>query len=158
MTTMAPPAARTEYCLGPVSQIPVGEGREFAVEDKLIAVFHLRGGRVLASQALCPHREGPLADGLLGGTTIVCPLHGWKFDLTTGEARMGTCGIAVYPVRVSPEGDLYLTLGADAPDPVKGPFEGPSYPVFTKPDIPTPDLRDAEEPSSSPPRPDPHLE
>lgn len=156
MATLPSPAG-TEYRLGPVTQIPPGEGREFSVEDKLIAVFHLRDGRVFATQALCPHREGPLADGLIGGTTVVCPYHAWKFDMTTGEAKMGACGIAVYPVRLSPEGEVYLTLGADAPDPVDGPVEGPNYPIFTGPGIPMPDLRDAEEPTDAPPRPDPHL-
>ena len=157
MTATLLPSVGTEYCLGPVSQIPFGEGREFAVENKLIAVFHLRDGRVFATQALCPHRDGPLADGLIGGTTVVCPYHAWKFDMTTGEAKMGSCGIAVYPVRLSPEGDVYLTLGADAPEPVEGPVEGPNYPIFTGPSIPAPDLRHAEEPSGPPPRPDPHF-
>ena len=64
---------------------------------------HTRKG-VYATQAECPHRQGPLADGLIGGATVVCPFHAWKFDLTTGEALMGQCGIQTYPVRLSEVG------------------------------------------------------
>ncbi len=63
-------------------------------------MFHTRGGDVYAVQAECPHRGGPLADGLVGGTTLICPLHAWKFDLTTGQALFGDCGLKTYPVRV----------------------------------------------------------
>jgi nitrite reductase (NADH) small subunit len=41
---------------------------------------------VHVTQARCPHRGGPLVDGLLGGTVIVCPLHGYRFDVVTGAA------------------------------------------------------------------------
>jgi nitrite reductase (NADH) small subunit len=88
----------TKHKLGTISQIPQGEGRNFQVDDRQIAVFHARSGQLFATQASCPHRQGPLADGLVGGTTLVCPLHEWSFDLTTGKALNGACGIAVYPV------------------------------------------------------------
>ena len=87
----------TEYALGSVTQIPPGEGREFTVDGLLLAVFHARSGAVYATQATCPHRNGPLADGLLGGSTLVCPFHAWRFDLTTGKPLLGECAIAVYP-------------------------------------------------------------
>jgi nitrite reductase (NADH) small subunit len=51
-------------------------------------------------QAACPHKGGPLADGLVGGTTLICPLHAWKFDLATGQALFGDCGLKTYPVCV----------------------------------------------------------
>jgi len=53
---------------------------------------------------------GPLADGLIGGNTLVCPLHSWKFDLSTGEALSGDCGIKTYSVRVDEAGRILLTL------------------------------------------------
>lgn len=120
-----------EHCLGPLSQIPIGEGRDFVVEDQTVAVFRTRGGGVFASQAACPHRVGPLSDGLLGGTTIVCPLHAWKFDLTTGKALLGTCDLAVHAVRVDETGQIYLTL-QDDPTPGDAGENGPDYPIFTK--------------------------
>ena len=90
----------TETVLGPVSEIPLGEGRTFAIGSERIAVFRARTGQLFAVQAECPHRGGPLADGLLGGTTLICPLHSWKFDLTSGAALMGECGLKTFPVRI----------------------------------------------------------
>ncbi len=62
------------YRLGPVDQIPLGEGRAFAVGDEQMAVFRLREGRLRALAAVSPHRGGPLADGLVDGQQVVCPL------------------------------------------------------------------------------------
>lgn len=90
----------TEIKLGPVAAIPLGEGRTYAVNGENIAVFRTRAGAVYAVQAACPHRGGPLADGLVGGTTLICPLHGWKFDLSTGHALFGDCGVKTFPVRI----------------------------------------------------------
>lgn len=107
--TIAPEIGR-ECLLGPLSQIPPGEGREFRVYGRQIAVFHARSGAVYATQAICPHREGPLVDGLLGGSVLVCPLHAWKFDLSTGSAISGDCPITTYPVRLDDEGRIVLTI------------------------------------------------
>jgi len=98
-----------EISLGPVAQIPLGEGRNFRVEETKVAVFHTRQG-VFATQAECPHRQGPLADGLVGGTSVICPFHAWKFDLTTGQPLMGQCAIQTYPVRLTETGNILLTL------------------------------------------------
>jgi nitrite reductase (NADH) small subunit len=86
--------------IGPLSGIPRGEGRTFEVNGEMIAVFHTRQGEVRAVQAACPHRGGPLADGLVGGDTVVCPLHARKYDLATGAVISGECPIKSYPVRV----------------------------------------------------------
>ncbi len=94
---------------GRVSDIPPGEGREFSVGAERIAIFRMRSGKVYAIGAVCPHREGPLADGLTGGTTVICPFHGRKFDLITGEASEG-CGVKTYPVEIEENGVIMLTL------------------------------------------------
>ena len=70
--------------LGEADQIPWGEGRVFQVNNRPVAVFRARHGAVYATQAWCTHQEGPLADGLLGGSTLVCPLHQFRFNLDTG--------------------------------------------------------------------------
>jgi nitrite reductase (NADH) small subunit len=98
-----------EVVLGPAAAIPLGEGREFEIASERIAVFRIRSGGVFAVQAQCPHKAGPLADGLLGGSTLVCPLHAWKFDLATGEALNGDCGLKIYPVRLDQENRIVLT-------------------------------------------------
>lgn len=105
-----------EFTLGPPHLIPPGEGRNFDVLGERIAVFHTRSGEVFATQAECPHRSGSLADGLVGGRSVICPLHAWKFDLTTGEPLLGDCKLTTYPVRLSADGEIVLTICA-APAP-----------------------------------------
>ena len=59
-------AIATQYALGPLDNIPLGEARVFRVDGRDIAVFRCRSGEVFATSAECPHRGGPLADGLVG--------------------------------------------------------------------------------------------
>ena len=103
---------REEYAIGPVEQIPLGEGRTFEVMGLRVAVFRTRSDEVYASQAACPHKEGPLADGMLGGSTIMCPLHDRQYDLTTGREVGGECELTIYPVRREMDGTLLLSLPA----------------------------------------------
>ena len=109
-----------ERAVATLDQIPAGEGRVFLIDGKEIAVFHTHDGSAYATQAHCPHRNGPLADGLLGGATVVCPLHDRTYDLKTG------CGlsheratIAAYPTRVAQDGRIWL-------DPVPLPSPAPA--------------------------------
>lgn len=96
---------------GPLDRIPVGEGRTFSVDGEEIAVFRTRAGGVHAVQARCPHRGGPLADGIVGGDRVVCPLHAYAFDLPTGASvRDGCPALRVYRVSVSSAGDLLLSV------------------------------------------------
>ena len=105
------------FKLGLLSEIPEGEGRTFSVGDHRVAVFHSRQGRVFATQAECPHRGGPLSDGLVGGTTLVCPLHEWSFDLLSGMTLNGTCGLRTYPVTLGRDGALVLDMEEDGTQP-----------------------------------------
>lgn len=99
----------TLHCLGPVAAIPPGEGRVYRVGEKEVAVFRLRNGEVYASDARCPHRGGPLADGLVGDGRVICPLHGFTFDLATGCASSADCPpLATYRAFVDAPGDVLL--------------------------------------------------
>jgi nitrite reductase (NADH) small subunit len=100
----------SRFNLGPMAQIPPGEGRRFAVDGLEVAVFRTRDGALYATQARCPHRAGPLADGLLGASTLVCPLHERRFDLHTGQALQGDCALTVYPVSRGPADDLLIDV------------------------------------------------
>ena len=95
--------------LGSAAQIPLGEGRRFEVGGMAIAVFRSRQGRVYAAQAECPHRAGPLADGLLGGETLICPLHNFRFNLETGEPLSNDCqSLMTYPVALNEDGEIII--------------------------------------------------
>ena len=79
------PSPKRLVNLGSVDFIPLGEGRAYKVGDVGIAVFRQRDGKLFATQSQCPHRQGPLADGIVGAGTVICPFHAWKFDLATGR-------------------------------------------------------------------------
>ena len=116
-----------ELTLGPLALIPPGEGRNFDVLGERVAVFHTRTGEVFATQANCPHKNGPLADGLVGNRSVICPLHAWKFDLATGEPLLGECKLTRYPVRLSEDSNIVLTVGV--PDGSRA-FERPNLRVM----------------------------
>jgi nitrite reductase/ring-hydroxylating ferredoxin subunit len=99
---------RTATTLGPLTDIPLGEGRSYAVDGQMIAVFRLRDGSLRAVDAVCPHKGGPLADGQIDNKVVVCPLHLNAWDLATGCSQSGQPAINVYPVRV--DGDQ-IVLG-----------------------------------------------
>jgi nitrite reductase (NADH) small subunit len=75
---------RIAYC----RDIPLREGRAVKVGNREIAIFNL-GDRFLAVDNRCPHRGGPLADGIVSGTAVVCPLHAWRMCLETGRGVNG---------------------------------------------------------------------
>ena len=82
---MRRPGSRTaSHILGPVDQIPFGEGRAFGVDGEQVAVFRLRDGTLRALSAVCPHRGGPIADGTIDRQVVMCPLHQHAFSLETG--------------------------------------------------------------------------
>lgn len=75
--------------LGPVDYIPLGQGLCFVILDTEIAVIRSRTGKIFAIENRCPHRQGPLSEGIIGNGKVVCPLHGHKFDLATGQGSEG---------------------------------------------------------------------
>ncbi len=110
MATTFPPS-KVLYNLGSLSRIPAGEGRTFQIEDATVAVFHTRSGKLFATQALCPHRGGPLSDGLVGADKVICPLHAYKFDLASGCAEGQQCErLKTYDITLNARGDVLLSL------------------------------------------------
>jgi nitrite reductase (NADH) small subunit len=100
-----------EVCIAPVEAIPAGEGRNFTVARQRLAVFRQRDGRLFATQESCPHRGGPLAEGVVGGGEVICPYHSYRFDLTTGVcANDAACRLQTYPVR-DEDGWIVVSLG-----------------------------------------------
>ncbi len=66
-------------------EIPAGGGMAVEVRGRVIALFHARDGKFYAIDNACRHQGGPLAEGEVDGHTVFCPLHGWAYDITTGE-------------------------------------------------------------------------
>jgi len=108
--TEARSTARVRCCR--IEQIALGMGRAFEIEGRSVAVFRTRGGTVLAADNECPHRGGPLADGILAGGQIVCPLHAFRFNLSTGACDQdGACELNLYPVEIH-EGWIFIRVPA----------------------------------------------
>ena len=105
-----PPGSGAEHDLGPLEQVPLGEGRAFVVGGEQVAVFRLRDGRVRALSAVCPHRGGPIADGQTDSRVVMCPLHHNTFELDTGCSVTGETPLRSYPVRVDDDGTLLLSV------------------------------------------------
>ena len=93
-----------------VDAIPPGEGRAFSVGERRIAVFRNRKGQLFATQASCPHKDGPLFDGLVGSCTVICPLHGKAFDLVSGSCSDPAYVVKTYPVRLDDDGRVLVEL------------------------------------------------
>jgi nitrite reductase (NADH) small subunit len=107
--------ARTprEIDLGPLELVPIGRVRVVDVGRRRIAVHRTRGGEVFASQASCPHRGESLEGGIIGGRMVLCPGHGYAFNLATGR-RVGASSerLRTYVTRVSDEGRILVELDA----------------------------------------------
>ncbi len=80
-------------------EIPAtGSAAEFAAAGVSVCVVN-NNGELAAVDALCPHRQGPLAEGWLESGKIVCPWHAWGFDLKNGECPEENSRVAVYPLK-----------------------------------------------------------
>jgi nitrite reductase (NADH) small subunit len=100
---------QTVVRLGSVSRIPAGQGRCYVVGSEEIAVFRQRDGRLFATQNRCPHRQGPLSEGVMGGGHVICPLHGHRFNLEGGAGSEGGECLKVYRV-TDADGEILLNL------------------------------------------------
>ena len=106
---MAEGIATLTVNLGSISRIPEGQGRCYVVGAEEIAVFRQRDGRLFATQNRCPHRQGPLSEGVVGGGQVICPLHAHRFDLNGGTGNEpGEC-VRVFQVKVV-HGEIVLSL------------------------------------------------
>jgi nitrite reductase (NADH) small subunit len=88
--------------------VPIGEGRAVTVEGRRLAVFNTGEGWYALENA-CPHRGGPLADGILADRCVACPLHDRRYDLETGAALTDGPDVAAYRVSVR-EGSVLVDL------------------------------------------------
>ena len=95
--------------IGEVSQVSPGNARTLPVQGgEEIAVFHTLDNQFYALINKCPHKAGPLSEGIVHGHVVTCPLHNWNISLKTGEALGEDSGcVPTIPLRVD-AGRIYL--------------------------------------------------
>ena len=89
-------------------EISPGEGKVVVALGRVLALFHVEG-KYFALDNSCPHRGGPLGEGHLDGGVVVCPWHGWRFDLRSGQSPVNSCH-SVRTVPIEQEGDELFAL------------------------------------------------
>ena len=81
-------------------EVPPGMIREFQIDGKTFALANVEG-KLYAINNLCLHRGGPLGQGMVEGSKIVCPWHGWAWDTQTGAAVQNSqMKVSVYPLKI----------------------------------------------------------
>jgi nitrite reductase (NADH) small subunit len=93
-----------------LQDIPKLGSRVIRTDTMSIAVFRTSGDEVFAMKDECPHKKGPLSQGIVHGSTVTCPLHNWKIDLASGEALGPDEGCTnVFPAKVE-NGKVYISF------------------------------------------------
>lgn len=87
--------------IGALTDIPQQGARVVKTAHGCIAVFRTADDHVFALDDRCPHKGGPLSEGIVHGTSVTCPLHNWVFDMNSGQAQGADEGmVRSYPIRV----------------------------------------------------------
>ncbi len=98
------------FDIGPIDHIPRRGARVVKTPRRHIAVFRTASDEVFALENRCPHRGGPLSEGIVHGRKVACPLHNWIIDLETGMATGADKGcVERFPVKVE-KGRIYLEM------------------------------------------------
>lgn len=99
------------YRIAKVEDIPEGERVFFELEKQPIVLFSIKG-QFLATGDVCTHDMGSIGEGEIIGDEIVCPRHGARFNMKTGEVMSfpAVTGIPVYPVRII---DGHIEVGVE---------------------------------------------
>lgn len=89
--------------VGAAADVAPGSVKAVDVSGQEVAVYNV-DGKFYATSNVCPHQGGPLAEGMLEGTSIICPWHAWAFDVETGASPVNPrAKVPCFPVKV--EGD-----------------------------------------------------
>ncbi|HHB92248.1 MAG TPA: nitrite reductase small subunit NirD [Thioploca sp.] len=97
--------------IGKLNDIPVLGSRVVQTERGEIAIFRTSDDAIFAIANNCPHKEGPLADGIIHGHKVTCPLHNWQINLENGEAIAPDQGCAEsFKIEVDTDGNLLLNI------------------------------------------------
>jgi len=93
--------------VGAAAELGDGQAKVVELNGRSVAVFNV-AGRYYAIDNVCPHRGGPLGEGDVEGNIVVCPWHGWRWDVTTGaNANNPAVKVGCYPVTVE-QGTIFV--------------------------------------------------
>lgn len=96
--------------VGNYSDLPDRLGKTVIIGDLEVAVFKLTNGNVKAIENKCPHKGGVLADGMVSGEHVFCPMHDWKINVTDGLVQAPDEGcVKTYKIEVKEE-EVYVLL------------------------------------------------
>ena len=98
--------------IGAIDNIPVQGARRLSIghSGRPIAVFRTRDDKFFALVDECPHRQGPLSEGIVSGDMVTCPLHNWTIALCDGMARAPDEGCTeTLPLRIV-DGEIHVGL------------------------------------------------
>ena len=96
--------------VAPLNEIPILGARVVRHDGLEIGVFRTEDNRIFAINNACPHKGGPLSQGIVYGDKVACPLHSWKISLVDGKAEEPDIGqTACYNTKIE-GGFVYLEL------------------------------------------------
>ncbi|MEO0670979.1 MAG: nitrite reductase small subunit NirD [Pseudomonadota bacterium] len=102
---------RAWIAIGQLDDIPREGARVVKTPVGCVAVFRTADDEVFALEDKCPHKAGPLSQGIVHGNAVTCPLHNWVISLNTGEAMGADEGkVATYPLKL--DGGTIMLDGA----------------------------------------------
>lgn len=102
------------FDVGSLQEIPVRGSRRVKTPRREIAIFRTASDEVFALENRCPHKGGPLSEGIVHGRKVTCPLHNWNINLEDGEATGPDRGCArKFPVKLE-NGRVYLDMSVAA--------------------------------------------
>lgn len=83
--------------IGSPDDVPLRGARRMPAPGGDLAIFRTGDGRLFALRDRCPHKGGPLSQGIVAGAAVYCPLHNWRIDLATGEPEGADAGKGCAP-------------------------------------------------------------
>lgn len=86
--------------IGALDDIPLRGARKLTTALGCVAVFRTGPSEVFALTDRCPHKGGPLSEGIVHGHSVTCPLHNWVFDLNTGQAAGEDGAVDTFALRI----------------------------------------------------------
>ena len=99
--------------VGSLHDIPMLGSRIVRLPHMDIAIFRAEGDKLFAVEDKCPHKQGPLSQGIVHGAQVTCPLHNWVIELATGKAVAPDVGcVKTYDIRLSGS-DLYIRIAVE---------------------------------------------